>query len=151
MGLEPLLETKKLIEAVKHSQPVARAAAQRKHGRRSTDGPLLANNEKQLAELLQMLQDPNSRLLDLSATQRADGELIISRRLQDVPTALHAIVDPAEWLACRGHAHRAGELLSLVLRHPCCDEKARTKALHLQSFGLVEIGGNKKRSLSDQR
>lgn len=131
MKLEPLPETKKLIEAVERSQPVVRAVAQRKGGRRSTDRPLLPDKEKQLTELLQLLQDPNSRLLDLSATQSANGELIISRRLQDVPTALHAIVDLAERLVSQGHIHRAGELLSLVMKHPLCDDKTRVKTQRL--------------------
>jgi DNA-binding SARP family transcriptional activator len=133
MGLEPLPETKALIEAVECSQPVARAAAQRRHGRRSTDRPLLPAKEQQLAELLELLQDPNARLLDLSATQAANESLIISRRLQDVPTALHAIVNLAEGLVSQGHLQRAGELLALVLKHPLCDDKARMKAHHLES------------------
>jgi hypothetical protein len=150
-GLEPLPETKALIAAVERSQPVARAAARRKHGRRSTDRPLLPAKEQQLAELLELLQDPNARLLDLSATQAANESLIISRRLQDVPTALHAIVDLAEGLVSQGHLQRAGELLALVLKHPLCDDRARMKARHLESAlaaraapggTAVDISGN---------
>lgn len=132
-GLEPLPETKALIDAVEGSQPVARSTAQRKHGRRSSDRPLLPSKEQHLAELLTLLQDPNARLLDLSATPAANDSLIISRRVQDVPTALHAIVDLSEWLVSQGHLQRAGELLSLVLKHPLGDDKTRMKARHLQA------------------
>lgn len=131
-GLEPLPETERLIEAVERCQPLARPVAQHKYGRRSTDRPT-SSKDQQLAELLELLQDPNARLLDLSAIQEANESLVISRRVQDVPVALHAIVDLSEGLMAQGHSRRAGELLALVLKHTLCDDKLRTKAHHLQS------------------
>ncbi len=143
MGLEPLPETKRLIEALERSEPVSRASVPVRHGRRSSDRPGQPLKEQQLAELLEALKDPDARLLDFSALPEASDSLIIARRIKDVPMALLAITDLAEWLISKGHEQRGGELLRLVLSHPSCGDQTKLKAQRLQAALEVrtDLGG----------
>lgn len=132
-GLEPLLETTRLIEAVERSEPVARATSQRKTGRRLTDRPPPSVEERQLSELLELLHDPQVRLLDITDGPNA-GKLVVARRVPDVSAALQAVVNLAEGLVSQHHHARASDMLLLVLKHPLCDTTTSMKAQRIRTY-----------------
>lgn len=142
MGLEPLEETTRLVKAIRDSQPVAHATAQRKHGRRRTDRAPLPPKEQELADLLALLGNPNARLLDLTASHTSKETLIIAHRLPNVSIALHAVTKLAERLMSQGHTERASELLQLILNHPLCDDLERIKIHNLQRHCHVNLPMN---------
>lgn len=134
VGLEPLEETKQLIAAIAASQPVARSVSPVKHGRRRTDRPQLPLEEQLRAEVLELLQDPDVRLLDIPSEPRTGKNVfILAHRIPEFSKALQLIVDFAAALEAQGHYSRALELVQLASIHPDSDAKVKASAQRLQT------------------
>ena len=135
MGLEPLEETQQLIQTITRSLPVTRAAASAKEGRRSTDEPRSQAAQQHFHELVELLQTPGTRLLDVQTIgETGQTALILAQSTPTDTDVPYAIIELAELLTARGYYRRALELLPLICEHPACDARAHKSAERLRAF-----------------
>jgi DNA-binding SARP family transcriptional activator len=127
LGIKPVEETCRLAELIRAAKPLSGATRPSSPRDQDEKAKPASQEERELHELVELLRDPDTRLLTFLSFGNHREALVLARRVPDVALALRAIIALAEHLIHEGHYRRALELIVLVLGHPACNLTIETE------------------------